>query len=83
MHHNRGNNPDEVKKKYRLIRPLGDIPITGKHYCGNIEEQERHHHKGELSQHKGGNNSHASRFITYLRTWNKRWVDKLPIVSDW
>ena len=49
MHHNGSNNPDEVKKKYRLIRPLSNIPITGKHYSGNIEEQERHNHKGELS----------------------------------
>lgn len=66
MHHNRSNNPDEVKKKYRRIGPLGDIPITGKHYCGNIEEQERHHHKGELSQHKGSNSFHRRSAITRL-----------------
>ena len=49
MHSNRTNNPYSIKEGYGSIRPLGNIPITGKHYCGNIEEQERHNHKGELS----------------------------------
>ena len=49
MHSNRTNNPYSIKEVYGSIRPLTNIPITGKHYCGNIEEQERHNHKGELS----------------------------------
>jgi hypothetical protein len=49
MHTNGSNNPYSIKEVYGSIRPLGNIPITGKHYCGNIEEQERHNHKGELS----------------------------------
>jgi hypothetical protein len=49
MHHNGSNNPYSIKEEYGYIRPLGNVPITGKHYCGNIEEQERHNHKGELS----------------------------------
>lgn len=49
MHANRTDKPCNIKEDYRRIRPKADIPITGKHYCGNIEEQERHHHKGKLS----------------------------------